>query len=134
MTALARGAGDHGAETTISGTIPIYAKWTEDIYFYDPSDGSAMTLTGLVFYFQFRSDPDQTSADVTLSTSGSSPALSLVADGGGVTSILRISAAAGTFTNYEGDMIADLVAVDQSDNETLYGHGVVRFTNNPVSV
>lgn len=132
MTALARGAGDSGAELIISGTMPIYAQWSEDLYFFDPSDGGAMDLTGLSFQFQFRSDPSQTSADVTLSTA--TGALSIVADGGAVNSILRIDADAGTFANYEGDLIADLVCTDQSGNETLYAHGIVSFKNNPVAI
>jgi hypothetical protein len=129
MTAL--GAGQSGAENEISGTIPIYADWTEDIYFFEP-DGDAMDLDGLAFKMQFRCDPSQTSADVTLSTAAGT--LSLVDDGGSVTSILRISADAGTFANYAGDMICDLIGIDGSNNVTLYGHGVVKFTNNPVAI
>lgn len=128
---IARGAGQSGAESEISGAIPIFAHWSEDIYFFDPSDGGAMDLTGLEFYFQFRSSADQTNADVTLSTDSE---LSLELDGGSVRSILRINCASGRFSNYAGDMIADLVGVDQSGNETLYGHGVVTFTNNPVAI
>ena len=123
--------GESGAEANVSGTISIFAKWTEDIYFFDP-DGSAMSLTGLAFHFQFRSDPSSTAADVTLSTAAGT--LSLVADSGAVTSILRISADGSLFEDYEGDMIADLVAVDGSDNETHYAHGVVSFRNNPVAI
>lgn len=125
-------AGQSGAECEISGTIPIYATWSEDIYFFDPSDGSAMDLTGMDFEFQFRCDPSQTSAAVTLSTDAAT--LSLELDSGSVRSILRISAAAGTFSAYDGDMIADLVGIDQSGTVILYGHGVVSFRNNPVAV
>lgn len=120
-----------GAECSVSGTISIYAKWSEDIYFYDP-DGAAMDISDLDFYFQFRRCQDQTSADVTLSTDAGT--LSIEENDGSVESILRISADAATFSSFPGDMIADLVAVDQSGDETHYAHGVVTFTNDPVAV
>jgi len=122
LSALARSFGESGAESVISGTVSMFAKWSEDIYFRDP-DGAAMDLTGLAFYFQFRCNAEATSADVTLSTAAGT--LSIVADTGAVNSILRISADSGTFSSYEGDMIADLVAVDGSGDEVHYAHGVV---------
>lgn len=131
MTTLLRSNGASGAETEISGTIAANATWSEDIYFFD-QDGAAIDLTDLDFYLQFRCDPGATSADVTLSTTGGE--LSIEDDDGSVASILRISADAGTFSNYEGDMIVDLVAVDPSDNVTLYGHGIVSIRNNPVAI
>lgn len=127
MTALALTS---AAESVISGEISVFATWTEDIYFRDP-DGAAMDITGLDFSFQFRRDGCQTSADVTLSTDAGT--LSIEEDDGSVDSILRISAAAGTFSSYPGDMIADLVGVDQSGNVTHYGHGIVSFRNDPVA-
>jgi hypothetical protein len=131
MTSLARSYGESGAESVVSGTISIYAKWSEDIYFRDP-DGAAMDLTGLAFYFQFRSDASSTSADVTLSTTAGT--LSIEADSGAVDSILRISVDGSVFSSYEGDMAADLVAVDGSGDEVHYAHGVVSFRNNPVAI
>ena len=130
MTGIARGAGRSGAESDISGVVAAFTHWSEDQYFYEP-DGSQMDLTGLIFYFQFRRSADQTGADVTLSTTGN---LSIVASTSGTSCILRISVPSGTFSAYTQDMIADLVAVDSTGNETLYGHGVVTFTNNPVTV
>ncbi len=128
MTALSRGAGQSGAESEISGTIAINATWSEDIYFFDTS-GAAMDISNLDWEFQFRSDETDAGAVVTLSTADTT--LSIVADSGSVFSILRITADPGTFTAYVGDMVADLVATDASDNVTLYGHGIVNFTNNP---
>jgi len=124
-------SGDSGAEASVSGAISIFAKWTEDIYFFSP-DGSAMSLTGLDLYFQFRTDPSSRAADVTLSTDAGT--LSIVADGGAVNSILRISADGSLFEDYEGDMTADLIAVDGSGDTTHYAHGVVSFRNNPVAI
>ena len=123
--------GQSGAENVISGTIPIYATWTEDIYFFD-SDGAAMDLTNLSFEFQFRQTQTDVGAAVTLSTDDGT--LTITADSGSINSILRISADPATFSAYEGDMVADLVAVDASNVVTLYGHGVVTFTNNPVAI
>ncbi len=130
MTSLARTPGASGAESEFSGTIAVNVTWSEDIYFFDP-DGTAMDLTGLDFEFQFRCSADQDSADVTLSITDGT--LSIEDDEGSVASILRIAAPAGTFASYPGDLVADLVAKDASDNVFLYGHGVVSFRNNPVT-
>ena len=121
----------NSSETEISGEISANADWNEDIYFFD-SDGSAMDLTGIAFYMQFRSDNDLTGSEVTLSTDAGT--LSLQADDGAVTSILRISAADGTFSNYVGDMIVDIVGVDVADVKTHYGHGVVTVLNDPATI
>ena|ERR1051325_2892227 len=128
---ISRGAGQSGAECDLSGVIAINASWNEDIYFFD-ADGAAVDISDLDWSFQFRTSPDATSADVTLSTVAGT--LTVEDDNGSVSSILRISADPGTFTNYEGDMIADLIAVDADDVVTLYAHGVVTFANNPVAV
>ena len=90
-----------------------------------------MDLTGLSFQFQFRCNPSNVSADITLSTSNGT--LSIEEDSGSVDSILRIAAPRGTFTNYPGEMVADLIATDTDNQVTLYAHGVITFTNNPVS-
>ncbi len=129
---ITRGAGESGAESEISGTIAINATWSEDIYFFDADTGAAMDISNLDFEFQFRSSQADTGAAVTLSITAGT--LSLEVDSGSVTSILRITVDPGTFTAYAGDMIADLVAIDATDNVTLYGHGIVTFTNNPVAV
>jgi hypothetical protein len=127
----ARTAGQSGAEAEASGTIAINATWSEDIYFRTP-DGAAMDLTGLEFEFQFRTSPNADSAVKTLSTSGGE--LTIETDDGAVDSILRISVDPGAFASYPGDLVADLVAIDGDENVTLYAHGVISFTNNPVSV
>lgn len=130
MTGIARGAGESGAENTISGAIPAFTHWAEDLYFRD-ADGE-MSLTGLSFRLQFRQSADQTGADVTLSSTGSE--LSIVASTSGTSSILRISVASGTFSAWTQDMVADLVCIDSTGNTTLYAHGVVSFVNNPVTL
>jgi hypothetical protein len=130
MTNFARGAGRSGAEADIGGEIATYTHWSEDIYFYN-TDGSQADISGQTFYMQFRRDPEQTGADVTLSTTGN---LSIVASTSGTSCILRISVPSGTFSSYTQDMVTDLVVVDSTGNETLYGHGIVTFTNNPVNV
>lgn len=131
MSTLARGAGDSGAECEVSGTIPIYATWNEDLYFFDP-DGVAMDISDMDWEFQFRCDQASTGADVTLSITAGT--LSIENDGGSVPSILRIAVDPGTFSSYPGDMIATLVGVDVADVVTLYAHGVVTFSNNGVAV
>jgi len=126
-----RRVGNTAAECAMSGEISARADWNEDIYFFDP-DGAAMSLTGITFYMQFRSDPDQESADVTLSTTAGT--LSLVADDGAVTSILRIDVDDDVFSNYIGDMTVDLVGVDASSVKTHYGHGIVTVLNDPATI
>lgn len=128
---LFRSAGISSAETVVAGEISIFATWREDIYFFDP-DGSAMDISAIDFMFQFRASPTDTDADVTLSTDAGT--MSIVADSGAILSILRIAAPAGTFDQYEGDMIADLIGVDTSGNVTHYAHGVVAFRNDPVAL
>jgi hypothetical protein len=124
--------GSAGAETVISGEISIHSTWSEDIYFFQSSDGSAMDLTGLDFRMQFRCSADQENADVTLSIDAGT--LSIEEDDGSVDSILRITVPAGTFSAYDGDMVCDLIGIDQSDNITHYGHGLVTFRNSPVAI
>lgn len=124
----------NAAERVIDGEVSVYATWSEDIYFRhrDADDvETSFDISDLDFYLQFRRSENQTSADVTLSTADS---LSIVADDDGVESILRISVDSGTFSNYIGDMICDLVAVDSLGAKTHYGHGVVTFLNDPVSI
>lgn len=128
MTALVRSSGASGALYNVSGTVANNATWAEDIYFRD--GGVATVITGLEFKFTFRSDPNSDAADLTLSTSDS---LSIVADSNGVNSILRISIAAGDLSGYFGDYVADLASKDVSDVVTLWAHGEVTFTRNPVS-
>jgi hypothetical protein len=120
------------SEAGISGEISANSDWNEDIYFFD-SDGDALSLTGLTFYMQFRCDPAQTSADVTLSTTAGT--LSLEVDGGSVTSILRIDVGDDVFTSYaDSDMVVDIVAVDSSSVKTHYGHGTISVLNDPATI
>lgn len=119
------------AECQITGEISANADWNEDIYFFGP-DGSAQDLTDLDFYMQFRCDPKQDAADITLSTDDGT--LSLEDDGGSVTSILRITVADGVFSNYIGDMILDIVSVDAAGTKTHCGHGVVTILNDPATI
>jgi len=131
MTALARGTGRTAAETIISGEQSIYATWAEDYYFFARSTGAAEDLTGIDFEYQFRRCVSQVSADVTLSISNGM--LSIEDDAGSVASILRVNAPSGTFAQYEGSMIADLVAIDEDGNRFHKGHGVMTFLNEPVA-
>lgn len=127
----ARTVGQSGAECEVSGTVAIHATWSEDIYFFTPG-GAAMDISEMEFELQFRDSLISDSAVITLSTIGGE--LTIETDEGSIASILRISADPGTFSSYPGDLVTDLVAIDSDDNVTLYAHGVVTFTNNPVAV
>ena len=90
-----------------------------------------MLLTGLSFQMTFRKSEDDTSADITLSTADGT--LSIENDDDGFARILRITATAGTFSGYLGDYVADIASQDADEVVTLWAHGIVTFTNNPVT-
>lgn len=126
MTSIAREYGDSGALFEMSGTVPINATWSEDIYFQEA--GSAMDLTGLSFKLTLRSSQDSDSAHYTLSTAAGT--LSITTDDDDV-EVLRISVARGTFTD-TGNFIADLASQDGAGSVTHWAHGIVSLRNNPV--
>lgn len=129
MTALARSNGAHGALFDLSGEISNNATWSEDIYFSEA--GSPEILTGLSFKMTFRSDPNNTSADLTLSTAAGT--LAIANDGDGYARILRITVTDGNLSSYDGDYVADLASEDVAGVVTHWGHGIVSFTPNPVA-
>ena len=128
MTALARGNGAGGALFEMSGEIPNNGTWAEDIYFSEA--GAPLDISGLDWKLTFRSDPLNTSADLTLSTSDGT--LEVVEDDDGFNRVLRIAVAAGELSSYRDDYIADLASQDVAGAVTLYAHGIVTFTQNPV--
>lgn len=129
MTSLARSTGEAGALFEISGTVPTNATWDEDIYF--TQDGAPLDISEMDWKLTLRCDPENTSADTTLSTDAGT--LSVVADDDGYLRILRINVTAGTLNNYEGEYIADLAARDPADKVILWAHGVISLRPNPVT-
>lgn len=119
-----------GALFEVSGVVPNQATWQENIYFSEA--GQPFDLTGLSFKMTFRADPADTSADYTLSTTAGTLSIAEDADSG-VDQILYINVAAGTLSSLVGDYICDLASEDASDVVTLWAHGVVTFTSNPVA-
>ena len=106
------------------------ATWAEDIYI---REGAAQSdLTGLSFQFQFRSEPDATGADLTLSTADGTLSIENDPDTG-VACIIRITVPASTIGGLEGPFVADLVSKDASDVLTHWAHGVVDFTPSPIA-
>lgn len=128
MTSLARGSGASGALFDLSGSVANNATWLEDIYFSEA--GSPMDISGLTWKLTLRCDPRATAADVTLTTSD---ALSVEDDDDGYHRILRINVTAGNLSVYDGDYIADLASQDVSGVVTLWAHGIISLTRNPVS-
>ena len=127
MTSLARHTGEAGALFEVSGTVPTNATWNEDIYFTE--DGAPFDISEMDWKLTLR-NPDNSSADVTLSTAAGT--LSIEDDGDGHDRILRISVAAGTLNSYQGDYVMDLASKDPADKVTLWAHGVVSLRPNPV--
>lgn len=117
-----------GALFEVSGTVPVNATWSEDIYFTE--DASPFELTDLDFKMTFRRDAAATNADYTLSTDTGE--LTIEDDDSGYARILRISVDPGTFTD-SGDYICDIASRDASDAVILWAHGIVSFRNNPVT-
>lgn len=123
-------AGGHGARFDISGTLSNNATWYQDIYFYENDVG--MDISGLSFELQFRSNHDDTSAQVTLSTAASDLIITSVA--GGVSNVLRINNVPYTrISALVGDYITDLVSKDDDDVLIHWGHGVMLFRQAPVA-
>ncbi len=119
-----------GALFEVSGAVANNATWQETIYFMQ--SGSPMVLTGLSFKITFRCDGERTNADYTLSTDDGT--LSIVADAdSGIANNLYINVAAGSLSGLRGDYVCDLASQDVSDVVTLWGHGNVTFSPNPVT-
>jgi hypothetical protein len=127
MTALARHTGEAGALFEVSGTVPTNATWNEDIYF--TQDGAPFDISEMDWKLTLR-NPDNASADVTLSTDAGT--LSIEVDGDGHDRILRIRVPAGALNSYQGDYVMDLASKDPADKVMLWAHGVVSLRPNPV--
>ena len=117
-----------GALFELSGSVAVNSTWSEDIYFSE--NGSAMDISDLDWKMTFRQEEDQTSADITLSIDEGT--LSIQQDDNGDSRILRITVAAGTLNSYSGDFYCDLASQDVNDVVTLWAHGVINLTQNPV--
>lgn len=122
-------SGNSGALFAISGEVANNATWDEYIYFSQA--GSGMVLTGLAFQFQFRSDGNSTSADLTLTTAASQ--LTITNDDNGAATVLRINVPYTTISGLEGDYVADLVSKDTDNKLTAWAHGVVSFRQSPIA-
>ncbi len=118
-----------GALFSLSGSVSNNATWDEYIYFQQ--SGAGMLLTGLSFQFQFRTDPANTSAILTLSTAGGE--LTIVNDDNSVATILRINVPYTTISGLIGDYCADLVSKDADGKLTHWASGVVSFSQSPVA-
>lgn len=128
--ALARNNSVSGALFEISGSVANNATWQESIYFTEA--GSPLDISGLDFKMTFRCNGNSTSADYTLSTDDGT--LSIVTDAdSGVDRILYINVSAGSLSGLLGDYVCDLASQDVADVVTLWAHGVVTFSPNPVS-
>ena len=117
-----------GALFELSGSVAVNSTWSEDIYFSE--NGSAMDISDLDWKMTFRQEEDQTSADITLSIDEGT--LSIQQDDNGDSRILRITVAAGTLNSYSGNFYCDLASQDVNDVVTLWAHGVINLTQNPV--
>ena len=129
MTSLSRSSAEAGALFEMSGTVATNATWAEDIYFTEA--GAPLDISGMSWKMTLRCNPENISADITLSTDAGT--LTVADDSNGYHRILRIGVAAGALNSYEGDTIVDLASKDGANKVILWAHGIVSLRPNPVS-
>lgn len=113
----------------ISGQVSNNATWDEYIYFAE--QGVGMDLTDLSFQFQFRCSSEDTSAALTLSTTGGD--LVIINGDLGDPTILAINVPYTTISGLSGDYVADLVSKDNDDKLTHWASGIVTFGQSPIA-
>jgi hypothetical protein len=118
-----------GALFTLSGEVSNNATWDEYIYFLQ--SGVGMTLEGLAFELQFRSDSRDTSAEFSLTTAAGD--LEITDDDNDEPTILRINVPYTSISGMSGDYQADLVSKDAIGKMTHWASGTVTFGQSPVA-
>jgi hypothetical protein len=131
MTGItSRGAGETGARGKISGTISNGATWWEDVELTE--DGTVITNADTwTWRMTFRSDPNNDSADLTLSTTDGTLTISQGADA----TTLQIRVVYTALSAMDGDYICDIASLDTSttpDKLVHWASGVVTFRNEPI--
>lgn len=127
---MRRGSGNHAADNTVSGTISNGATWYETFQIKDQNGDDVTGLTSDTFQFQFRASEELDSADLTLSTTDATLAVS---ESGGVTTV-TINVPQATISDMEGDYVADLVSKAASNSRLTHrAHGIVSFRNDPIA-
>lgn len=118
-----------GARGVVAGTVSNGATWQETIYL--SVNGAAITGADTsTWQFNFRKDPESSSADLQLSTTGGT----LTVTQGTDSTAIAIVASPSALATIEGDYIADLASKDTSGVITHWLHGIVTFIKEPVWV
>jgi hypothetical protein len=116
------------AHNVISGYVSNGSTWSDSFVLRDQDGANVTGVDAHDYQMQFRSDEDDTSADLTItSTAGQITA----SEAGGVTT-LTLAVAQSAISTMRGEYTADLVSKTGS-TLTHRGHGKVTFTNAPVA-
>lgn len=127
--ALQRARDTHAAQNTVTGLVSNGVTWVETIILTD-EDGNQLTgVASDTWQFQFRCDPQNDSADLTLSTTDAT----LTVTEGATQTTLAISVPQDSLSALEGDYVADLVSKTGAGVLTHRAHGTVTFRNDPIA-
>src|SRR5262245_48216097 len=120
MNVAVRGSGlPSAANTTVSGVVSTGASWIEDVEM--SVDGAAITdADTFTWQFNFRKCYGNTSADLSLSTTGGTLTISQGSD----STTLQIRVSPDTMSSLCGDYLADLVYEDGDGNRIHQAHGI----------
>lgn len=136
MTNLSRGAGGHGARSTITGTISNGVTWYEDVAITDENGNQVTGIDTDEFQLQIRENRDSTAIKTFSTTDGAgfgSATDTLTINEGASTTTLEIRISQADIDSLCGDYFIDLVSKAAADDRLIHwGHGMVSFTEDPV--
>ncbi len=117
------------AQMTVSGSISNGADWVETLTIVD-QDGAQVTGVGSdTWQIQLRDDPDDTAADLTLSTADD---LTITV---GATTTLDIAASTSTVSALDaGDYTIDIASQTAGGVTTHRGHGRITVFGSPIAI
>lgn len=126
---MRRGAGNHAAENTLSGSVSNGATWSVNYILRNYNGDNVTGYSADTFQWQFRTSEENDAADLTLSTTAGTLSVS---ETDGVTTV-TVNAAQSVIAGMCGDYVSDLVSKDSvTGNLTHHGHGIITFNNSPI--
>lgn len=118
------------AQMSISGGVSNGSDWVETLTIVD-SDGAQVTGVGSdTWVIQLRDDPDDTAADLTLSTDDD-----LTITVGASSTTLAIASSASTMSALDaGDYTIDIASQTAGGVTTHRGHGRITVSGSPIAI
>lgn len=126
---LNRARDTHAAQNTVSGLISNGATWSETVILTDQNGAQLTGVASDTWQFQFRLDPEASAAELTLSTTAGT----LAVTEGASSTTLTILASQSSISALEGDYAADLVSKTAGGTITHRAHGIVTFRADPIA-